>query len=320
MSSLRTLTDLMSQKFPEQEYLVDRIIPEASITILSGTAGSFKTYTLLQLAKCVASGSSLFGQFPTQRSAVLIIDEENGDRLLQKRLRQLETPNDLPIFFTKKPGFRLDPASASMMLMHCQQENVKLVIIDSLIRIHDADENSAREMSKVFEYLRIFTKNGIAVLVTQHHRKQGQHSSGGASEMRGSSDILAAVDAHVGVTRKKLYLTFNQTKQRYAMELEPFQVKVSATENDFTFEYLGMVDSAVDKSETLRGAVVELLGKREQIMQKDLEVELAKMDIQTSEHTLRKSLRLWVTEGLLLVTHGAGNTKLFSLGETARDE
>ena len=95
---IKPIDELMGQYYPEQEYIVDRLIPDASITILSGTSRSFKTYTLLEIAISVAKGEPLFGQFETLHGGVLVIDEENGERLLQKRLYQLGATVDLPIY------------------------------------------------------------------------------------------------------------------------------------------------------------------------------------------------------------------------------
>lgn len=315
--SIKPLDQLMGQYYPEQEYIVDRLIPDASITILSGTSRSFKTYALLEIALSVARGEPLFGQFSSQQSGVLVIDEENGERLLQKRLYQLGATVDLPIHFVALQGFQLDDKHIDAALLACEARNIKLVIIDALIRIHDADENSAREMSKVFRKLRRFTEADVAVLVTQHNRKQGANNSGSSNEMRGSSDILAAVDSHIGVIRKdKWYLYFDQTKQRYDVELDPFEVKVSVDEMEFRFEYLGAVKSKIDKSEILRSAVIKLLSQNKQLRQKDLLEELEKLDIKTNEHTLRGLLNRWVAEGLIAPpVAGAGNTKLYSLSE-----
>ena len=316
MDPIKPLKDLMSIQFPEQEYIVKRLIPESSITIFSGYSRSFKTYVLLHTAISIASGKLLFGQFETFPCGVLIIDEENGERLLQKRLNQLGTSNELPIYFTPRQGFFLDDENVENVILSCKNYDIGLVIIDSLIRVHGSDENSAREMAKVFRYLRRFTENGISVLVTQHNRKQGAFSGGAGNEMRGSGDILAAVDSHVGVTRKnKWYLQFDQTKQRYDIELDPFEVKVSADESSFRFEYLGSVKARTDDTEVIFNAVAELLTATTQLSQKELITGLGNLGITVNEHKVRKLLIRWEAEGLLLppITGTKGNTKLYSL-------
>ncbi len=320
--NIKQLDELMSQDYLDQEYIVDRLVPAASITILSGQSRSFKTYTLLDMALCIASGKPLFEQFSTQETGVLIIDEENGERLLHKRLTQLHATQNLPIYVSSFGGFHLDDNHIEQVLKFCAENNIGLIIIDALIRVHGADENSAKDMSKVFQKLRAFTKQDIAVLVTQHHRKMGTAGSMGAgNEMRGSSDILAAVDSHIAVSRKEsFYLTFTQEKQRYDVELDPFQVKVSVDNDSFSFEYLGVFRKPLDKSAILFPAVVELLTEHKQLLQGELLEKLAERDTTTNEHELRKLLNRWVAEGALpKPKKGQGNSKLFWL-EDASDE
>lgn len=201
MNKSKTIDELMEANYPPATYLVDRLIPTESITILSGQSRSFKTYALLDMAVAIASQKPLFDHFDTTQANVLIINEEDGERLIQQRFRQLGIQKNagLPIHISALTDFKLRDKQIAKTIEFCKSNDIKLVIIDSLIRVHDANENSAGEMSKVFAQLRKFTKEQIAVVVTQHNRKVTQHSTGGASEMRGSSDILAAVDSHVGV-------------------------------------------------------------------------------------------------------------------------
>ncbi len=318
----KTLNNLMNEKYPEQEYIVDRIVPESSITILSGSSRSFKTYTLLEIALSVAKGTTLFGIFKTQKCAVLIIDEENGERLLQKRLFQLGANVDLPIYISSMAGYQITDSTVEQTIQTCKEKEVKLVIVDALIRIHDSDENSAREMSKVFAKIRKISDAGIAVLLTQHHRKQGAHSSGGSNEMRGSSDILAAVDSHIGVTRnEKFYLRFDQTKQRYDVEIDPFEVKVIIDEFGFSFEYVGALQVSIDKSEVLKSAITNLLLEHKKLRQMDILLMLGELDIKTNEHTLRSLLERWITEGHLAPPQsGSGNTKYYLLKDNENHE
>lgn len=316
-----TLSDLMQTPYPEQEYIVHRLVPNASITILSGESRSFKTYCLLQIALDVANGTHLFDEYATTQASVLIIDEENGERLLQKRLNQLGAGDDLPVHFMSLNGFHLDKEHIEEVLRFCTANTVKLIIIDALIRVHSSDENSAREMSKVFQKLREFTKNDIAVLVTQHHRKKGAGSTGGSNEMRGSSDILAAVDSHVAVTRKDTYyLTFTQEKQRYDFELEPFQVKVHADNNSFRFEHLGALRKPADKSTVLYTIVCNLLSEHGELATGKLLEKINETDVKTYKQQLSGLLDRWVAEGALPEPRkGKGNTNLYWI-EVPTDE
>ncbi len=309
----------MSHKYPPATYLVDRLIPTEAITILSGQSRSYKTYALLDIAVAVASQKPLFNHFETTRSNVLIINEEDGERLLQQRFRQLGIVEGagLPIHISALTDFKLEDKQVDSTIKFCKDNEIALVIIDSLIRVHSADENSAREMSKVFAQLRKFTKANIAVLVTQHNRKTTQHSTGGASEMRGSSDILAAVDSHIGVKRDnkdRFYLTFSQEKQRYDVELEPFQMKFDTTGPVFRFEYLGSLQKQPDKSTTLYTVVCNLLSDHTELTIEELLDKVKSEGIATYRQELRALLKRWVAEGALpKPRHGKGKTKHYRI-------
>jgi hypothetical protein len=315
----------MSHKYPPATYLVDRLIPTEAITILSGQSRSYKTYALLDIAVAVASQKPLFNHFETTRSNVLIINEEDGERLLQQRFRQLGIVEGagLPIHISALTDFKLEDKQVDSTIKFCKDNEIALVIIDSLIRVHSADENSAREMSKVFAQLRKFTKVNIAVLVTQHNRKTTQHSTGGASEMRGSSDILAAVDSHIGVKRDnkdRFYLTFSQEKQRYDVELEPFQMKFNTSGPIFRFEYLGSLQQQPDKSITLYTVVCNLLSDHAELTIEELLDKIKAVGISTYRQELRGLLKRWVAEDALPAPRrGKGKTKHYRITSLNND-
>lgn len=310
------LGDLLMKQFPEQSWVVDRLVPASAITILSGYPNSYKTYTLLQTAISVAKGDPLFGHFKTEQTGVLVMDLEDNDWLLQKRLLQLQATANLPVYLAPSKDFVLNEENMDDLMLNCKAQGIGLLIIDPLIRIHGSNENSAVEMSEVFKHLRRLTDIGVSVLLTHHNRKPGVIRSGVGNEMRGSSDILASVDSHIGITRKdKWYLTFDQTKQRYALELDPFEVKVSADEETFSFEFLGSVKPQASSAEMLREAIDELLAESDKLMQKDLLAGLAERGVKTNEHALRGLLRRCVAEGAIVESSGVGNTKFYSLGK-----
>jgi len=133
--------------------------------------------------------------------------------------------------------------------------------------------------------------------------------------MRGSSDILAAVDSHFAVTRKdSLYLTFTQEKQRYALELEPFQVKVHINDDSFRFEYLGALSKPADKTTTLYTIVCNLLGEHKELTIDELLEKIKVTNISTYKQQLRELLKRWVAEGALPETRTDQNgRKLYSV-------
>src|SRR3989344_6436628 len=137
---------------------------------MSVAPASYKTWLILTIAVAVAAGGRLFDRFTTQQSGVLLVDEESGEQLLQTRLRLIQEKSELPIYFTSYCGFKIDESIIKEVISFARERGVKLVIFDSLVRVHTADENDAMKMAGVFHLLRQFSKEGMAVLLAHHNR------------------------------------------------------------------------------------------------------------------------------------------------------
>lgn len=259
---VQSLSNLLSKVFPRSEWLVEKLVPDSGLVLMSAAPASFKTWLALEMSLCVADGKPLFGIFPTKASGVLIADEESGDRMLQDRFKKLgakieDSPwNEKPIYYLSRIGRHIDDNYVKELIPECKKHDIKLVIFDSLVRFHSARENDAGEMSKVLNLFKTLSDNGIAALVLHHNRKTG--SAVGTGEMvRGSSDILASCDVHLSVNRHKRKITISQTKNRYEEEIEPFSVELKTINSERSvFEYLGKESSKDEQMDELRNIVL----------------------------------------------------------------
>ena len=312
-TSFITLKELMSRQFPDSEWVVEPLIPEG-LTVLSAQPASYKTWLMLDIAIAVASGSQLFDTFDTTQSGVLMVDEENSERLLQQRLQLLGDDNELPIHFMVDKKFRLEDAKIGSVIRFCKDNDIGLVTFDSLVRIHSKNENDAVQMSEVFAKIRQFNKAGINVLVTHHNRKGG-NSENPSQDMRGSSDILAAVDCHLSLKRNResKVLSITQTKVRFMEELEPFEMEVITNEESVRFEYMGLSDFAETKRQKTIRAIKELLADGKVLNQKDILVALEEANNKVSAKTLRATLKNMEANDELKGMPGKGSEILYSL-------
>lgn len=309
-----SLGELMAQDFPESEWLVENIIPASSITVLSAAPGSYKTWLLLEIALRVAENKSLFGQFKVQQSGVLMIDEENNHQLLQQRLKLLKARAELPICFLCGNNFILNNSSVDKVIALCEKEKLSLITFDSLVRIHTSDENDASKMSAVFQLLRRFTNNGITVVVTHHNRKPGQFKGSPSSEMRGSSDILAAVDCHLSLKRvSKNNLLLTQSKSRFAKEIDSIELKTVSSDNELSFEYIGQITPPPDKRDVIQSDVVSLLKVTNSLSQKIIHEKLIESGATLNIRTLRKVLEEMQSSGVINKSQGQGNSLIYEL-------
>lgn len=273
-----SLTKLMAKKFKEMEWIVDGLVPNSGTTAVSGCPASYKTWIMLDLAIKVAMDGILFDRFSVSQTGVLIIDEESGERLLQKRMQKLCQNFDLPIYFLSFKDFKVFPEEQiNTTIKLAKKKKIKLVIFDSLVRIHNNDENNANEMAKVFKALRVLNKNGLTVIFTHHNRKQGMFKGKASENMRGSSDILASVDSHLAIEKNSNdFIIINQTKSRYEKEISPFKVGIEDSEDKIKFEYLGDVDETETKKGEAKEFIKTILSESEIMLYKKQIIEQTK--------------------------------------------
>lgn len=304
------MANLMAQQFPEAQWVVDRLIPEG-ITVMSAAPMSFKTWLLLSIASSVAAGSKLFGQFDAQQSGVLMIDEEDSARMIQQRLKMLGAESSIPIYFMIGQGFKLDDTQIAKVIRLCKENDIRLLTIDSLVRVHNAKENDAVEMAEVFSKLRRFTSNGINVLITHHNRKGKSESPG--EDMRGSSDIFAAVDCNLAVTRDGRDIVVKQVKLRVAEEIGTVGIEVQATDDTMELKFLEIAGPTRSKRVEVMSVIEEMLGEQAEMNQKQILETLADNEYKINAKTLRGALQKMSARKTIVTTPGKGKEIIYRL-------
>lgn len=236
----RTASDLVKES-PEVCWLVSGILPVGGSMVLVGDAGSGKTWLTMALAIDVDQGRPWLGQFKTRQAKVLVIDEENANQLLKRRLEQLQRGarmnpdcSSLGVEFLTAQGVNLsDEASISAVDMMLDRHRPDLVIIDALVRIHRGNENDAMEMAKVFSVIkRWMVTYDCAFVFCHHRRKPGPTGNDPNSMFRGSSEIRAFVDSHLDIQAVKGedgILTVSHAKSRFAEPVSKFRVAITDT-------------------------------------------------------------------------------------------
>jgi archaellum biogenesis ATPase FlaH len=113
------------------------------------------------------------------------------------------------------------PGIGDFRLLQAARERHPLIIFDSLIRFHSADENSATEMAAAMQDLRALANAGATVILL-HHRAKSE-----TSRYRGSSDIAGGVDLAISVSRDrsagiiKLDCFKSRFSEEFSMTLRP---------------------------------------------------------------------------------------------------
>ncbi len=311
-----TVSELMEVEVTPFVWLINSLIPWNSITVLSGNPGAYKTWIMCYMAICISSGKPFFNMFDVRSAGVLIIDEESGIGLLQQRFKQFNLSKDLPIYILSLSGFMANEDLVEKIINLCKEKKIKVIFIDSLVRIHSGDENSAKDISQVFKLLKEFIKNDLTVILTHHNRKQGFQSNNPSQSMRGSSDILASIDNHVAIERdpKEPKVTFRQTKLRYGLEVSPFSVKILSDGKSFNFQYEGEVNASKSAIQDTKAKVLEHFKREDKEMYKKEVYELVKKSgLDVGKNTINLAIDELSDDGYLEKRKGGKNKTYFKL-------
>lgn len=305
----QTLDNLLDHQFPPTRWIVDGLLPREGITIMSATPGSFKTWMLLEIALRVTQQQKLFGQFDTQQGGVLIVDEESGARMLNERFRQLNAPRGLPITYFSRAGHKVNQEYIDSLISVCLANSISLIIFDSLVRLHQGDENTSKDMAELFSLFKQLTDHDIAVLIAHHNRKGVPGAYNPSSDMRGSSDILAAVDCHMALNRPKNsdYVDVWQTKNRYTREVAPFKLRFVETNGKSEFQFIESMRTKDDERTDIKEAVLRLLGQEPGMTKKLLLTELNRTGVDVKNGALGSLLGELAADGHVQSTQGLRN-------------
>ncbi len=79
------IPDVTTMEAPKVEWIVDRVIPRASVTLIAGEPSSYKSWLALALLRAVANDGKFLGRECAHQS-VLYLDRENPQAVVRDRL------------------------------------------------------------------------------------------------------------------------------------------------------------------------------------------------------------------------------------------
>ena len=177
-------------------WLVEGLWAAQGVGVIGGAPKSCKTWLALDLAVSVASSTPALGRFAVvQPGPVLLYAAEDAPAHVQQRLHGVASARGLDL--------RLDTTRDRVRLRKTlDEERPRLLILDPLVRLHQADENSAAEMSSLLGELRALQRQyELGVLLVHHLRKNAPRASDGQA-LRGSGDLHAWGDSNLYLRRR----------------------------------------------------------------------------------------------------------------------
>ena len=215
---------------PDPEWLIPDLVAADTLSVLYGQFRSFKSFTALDWALCLATGTAWYGRTVKQCGVLYIAGE--GVAGLKPRVAAWLQHHGIsgPI-----PGFRviplavnlMDKAEAERLILTAVQANKtdgfspRLIIVDTLHRsMPGGDENSAKDMGLVIGNGALIQRRLGCALLPIHHA--GKDSDRG---MRGSSGLPGAADTIIRVSRTDDRIALLVEKQKDAEDGQEIRLR-----------------------------------------------------------------------------------------------
>jgi RecA-family ATPase len=271
-----THAELIAREFPPARYTIEPFFEQGTMNMLSAPPNTWKSWLFFYFALHIARGTLVFDKFTTDKSGVIIVNEEDSARLVQDRLKNLQiTEPGLQIYYRIAQGAKMTKIFVQNLIREAKEKNVGVIMFDSLRAVHEADENDSTAMQGVMDLFKMIARENITVLFTHHHRKkQGFAKNDDADATRGSSAINAAISGHISLEEAQnedgTYLIVRHLKSKVGEKLEPFDIAIRKHEGTVSFHYVGD-HKAKEKAltETKKRILAELQERQELMGRKD---------------------------------------------------
>ena len=204
---------------PARPWLVENLLMDGQVTMLTGRGGDGKSLLALQLAVTVAARAEFGWWQARQRRNVLVLNaEDNIDeqrrrllgacevmdvdpRLLAERLLTMQRESLVLVHRDPEDGKVKPSALYDRLARLIDEHKIGLVVIDPLVEAHvGMDENSNADMKELVIMLRRLARLRAIPLLIVHHSRKGA-SGGDQDGARGGSALVNACRVVVTLDR-----------------------------------------------------------------------------------------------------------------------
>lgn len=250
---------------PEQTFLIDKLIPEKTVTVLAGEGGVGKSYITLAIASAVTRGKGNGFPFKDREPGnVLIYTDEDPMGEIKKRFQRLEGIESRCSVRRKAYDF----SGKELLILRKDIEDCKpvLVILDTAWAYRGKfDLNSRNDAQKFMSLFRKFAEAYNTTFLLTYHFNSDKKSGVNVTRIAGSMGLPDYCKSALLVTRSqenKEHRFIFHSKVNYSDEGETLECRIDKTG---TFEWVGYSkvkseDWSNSRSRNLDDFILELLG------------------------------------------------------------
>lgn len=181
------------------EWVVDRLIPKESITILFGKGGIGKTWLAMDMARSIANGIP-FLKLSTVKTPVIFVDFENPLAVLSTRTQKLGEADGVYFWRVNNPKLKAPKLDYDEWQSYKDLPKNSVIIFDTLRASQNKRENDSQDMGLILERAKELRDMGYTIILLHHTAKNSDKIP------KGSTAIVDLADHILGLTlvRKKV--------------------------------------------------------------------------------------------------------------------
>lgn len=218
----------------ETTWFIDGLLAVEDTGILTGDSGVGKSMLALDLTVAAIMGRPWCGRTVRSFGAkVLYIDEENPESLVLQRAHRLgltdRTAENLR--YICQQGINLE-RDLDALIEDAQRFNPDLIILDTLVQLHDGEEVDNRAMTRLFsQAIKPLGRECEATVMALHHvNKPREDGKGNAStRIRGGTAIKNSVDSAIEARESNglaKHIVLDHFKSRRTIPVRPIKVTI----------------------------------------------------------------------------------------------
>lgn len=211
------LIDINKVDLTPPKFLIEDAIETPCTGMVFGASGSGKSFFVLDIALCCATGIPWLGKSVKEGPVVLICGE--GRHGIPRRVAAWKSKHGaIPDgrFMMSQRRVEFDPETVLEMVceingLAAKSDPPVLIVIDTLARSlpGDADENSSRDIMNFLETCDKLQRQYNCVVLLVHHTG---HAEGANRRARGSSALKGAMDLEILIDKDRGVIEWTKTK------------------------------------------------------------------------------------------------------------
>lgn len=214
--NLLRLSDLMSR--PDPEWWVEGLIQQDTVALFAGEPGIGKTFVMLDVAGCIATGADWHGR-KTKQGRVLYVVAEGagsfGQRLMAWQDYNGQSIGNDSMGFLEQ-GINLSEGQSMKNLEELLEvEPFDLIVLDTFSQLSNVEsENDAAQVSSVLRMARKIRewRPGSTVVIVHHTNKSERGQVRGSTVFRGNCDTVIVARPEGGEDSGSFYLSTEAAK------------------------------------------------------------------------------------------------------------